>query len=373
VAGVYKPSDASYCSPFFCVKKKSSTLCLVHDLQPLNAITVRNSGVPPLTDQIIESMGSQACYAILDLFVGYDHQTLDVALQDLTTVQSPVGAIQLTCLPQGWTNTVAIFHDDVAFILAPKIPHVAHTFIDNAAVKGPQTRYEIGDSNYKTILENPRIRRFISEHLQDVHRILHHLCCARATVSAKKLVITSPEIVILGHKCNYNGCVLDDSKIACICDWPSCKTLSDICAFLGLTSFMCIWIQNYSALAHPLVDLTCKGTTFVWNKEHESAMQALKDAIITLSALISIDYNSDCPVFLSIDLSWCGVGWILTQECTNGCHHPTRFGSILWNECESHYLQAKVKLYGLFQALRTLCLYTVGVKNLVVEMDAQYI
>ena len=93
VAGVYKPSDASYRSPFFCVKKKSGALCLVHNLQPLNAITVRNSGVPPLTDQIIDSMGSQACYAILDLFVGYDHRTLDVASQDLTTVQSPVGAI----------------------------------------------------------------------------------------------------------------------------------------------------------------------------------------------------------------------------------------------------------------------------------------
>ena len=92
-AGVYEPSDASYRSPFFCVKKKSGALHLVHDLQPLNAVTVHNSGVPPLTDQIIESMGSQACYAILDLFIGYDHRTLDVASQDLTTVQSPIGAI----------------------------------------------------------------------------------------------------------------------------------------------------------------------------------------------------------------------------------------------------------------------------------------
>jgi len=92
-AGVYKPSDASYRSPFFCVKKKSGALRLVHDLQPLNAVTVRNSGVPPLTDQIIESMGGRVCYAVLDLFVGYDHRTLDVASRDLTTVQSPVGAV----------------------------------------------------------------------------------------------------------------------------------------------------------------------------------------------------------------------------------------------------------------------------------------
>ena len=55
-AGVYEPSDTSYRSRFFCVKKKNGSLRLVHDLQPLNAVTIHNSGVPPLTDQIIESM-----------------------------------------------------------------------------------------------------------------------------------------------------------------------------------------------------------------------------------------------------------------------------------------------------------------------------
>ena len=89
----YEPLDASYCSRFFCVKKKNGSLRLVHDLQPLNAVTIHNSGVPPLTDQIIESMARRACYAMLDLFVRYDHWTLDIASCDLTTVQSPVGAV----------------------------------------------------------------------------------------------------------------------------------------------------------------------------------------------------------------------------------------------------------------------------------------
>jgi hypothetical protein len=63
---------------------------------------------------------------------------------------------------------------------------------------------------------------------------------------------------------------------------------------------MCIWIRNYSSLAHPLVDLTRKGTVFAWHKEQENAMWALKDAIITSPALISIGYSSDHPIFLSI-------------------------------------------------------------------------
>jgi hypothetical protein len=285
---------------------------------------------------------------MLDLFVGYNHHMLDVASRDITTVQSPIRAVRLTYLPQGWTNAVAIFHDDVTFILASEIPDKVCTFVDNCAIKGPPSHYETDDGGYETIPENPGIRRFIWEHLQDVHRILHCLRTAGATVSTKKIVVASPEITILGHQCTYEGRIPDDSKIARVRDWPSCKSLSDVRAFLGLAGFMRIWICNYSAIARPLVDLTRKGTLFTWQDKHESAMQALKDAITTSPALISIDYTSDLAVYLSIDSSWRGVGWILTQDCADGRHRPARFGSIAWNERETRYSQAKLELYGLF-------------------------
>ena len=100
-AGMYERSDTSYRSRWFCVKKKNGSLRLVHDLQPLNAVTISNSGIPPVPDQVIESMAGRSCYIILDLFVGYDHCTLDILSRDLTTIQSPVGCVRLTCLPQG--------------------------------------------------------------------------------------------------------------------------------------------------------------------------------------------------------------------------------------------------------------------------------
>ena len=217
-AGVYEHSDASYQSHWFCVKKKSGALRLVHDLQPLNAITIHNSGVPPLANQLIESMAGRTCYTMLDLFVGYDHHTLDISSRDLTTIQSPISAVRLTCLPQGWTNAGAIFHEDVTFILELEIPHVAWPYMDDCSIKGPASHYETAYGGYDTIPENPGICTFIWQHLSNVHCIFHHLCCAGATMSAKKLFIAVPKVIILGHKCNYEGRVLDDSKIACIQD-----------------------------------------------------------------------------------------------------------------------------------------------------------
>jgi len=372
-AGVYEPSDTLYRSRWFCVKKKSGALRIVHDLQPLNAVTIRNAGLPPDPKQIIESMASRSCYTVLDLFVGYDHRTLDEALHDLTTVSTPVGTQRLTCMPQGWTSAMAIFHRDIVFILEPEIPDPAKPFLDDTNIKGPKTRFETEDGGYEMIPANPQIRQFIWMHVNDVHRILHRFLCAGATISAKKLTIARPEVTILRHKCTYEGCIPDDSKVSKIREWPECKNLSDVCTFLGITGYMRIWIKDYSSITCPLVNLTCKGTPFKWQEEHEQAMQALKTAIIQSSALISIDYSTDHAVYLSVDSPICSIGWILAQDCSNGRRHPLRFGSISWNERESHYSQAKLKLYGLFRALHVTRLYIVSICNLIVKVDASYI
>jgi len=128
---------------------------------------------------------------------------------------------------------------------------------------------------------------------------------------------------------------------------------------------MHIWIRNYSAIARPLVDLTRRYVEFVWQEQHDRAMQELKDAITSFPALIPIDYISFHPVFLAIDSSWRAVGWILSQECEGGQRRPSRFGSIAWNDRESRYSQLKIELYGLFRTLRALRVHIVSAPNLV--------
>jgi len=82
-----------------------------------------------------------------DHFVGYDHQTLGDPSRDLTTIQSSIGALRLTCLPQGWTNPVTILHNDVISLLALEIPHFACLFMDDCTIIGPPTRFETIDGS----------------------------------------------------------------------------------------------------------------------------------------------------------------------------------------------------------------------------------
>ena len=100
-AGVYEPSNSSYRSRWFFVKKKDGRLRPVHSLEPLNRVTIQHSGVPPMPDHLAETFGGRACGGILDLFVGYDNRPLAESSRDMTTFQTPFGAYRLTTLPMG--------------------------------------------------------------------------------------------------------------------------------------------------------------------------------------------------------------------------------------------------------------------------------
>jgi len=75
-SGKYKLSSASYHSTFFVVEKKGAPLRVVHDLKPLNAVTVRDATLPPRVDNMIESFSGRAIYGLFDLKSGYDSRIL---------------------------------------------------------------------------------------------------------------------------------------------------------------------------------------------------------------------------------------------------------------------------------------------------------
>ena len=110
---------------------------------------------------------------MLDLYVRYDEWTLLEDSRDLTTFQTPFGALQLVTLPMGWTNLVPIVHDDVTYILQLEIiPDVTVPFIDDVPIKGPVSKYRNRDRVYETIPENTGIRCFVWEHFQNLNRVV---------------------------------------------------------------------------------------------------------------------------------------------------------------------------------------------------------
>lgn len=375
-AGVYEPSNSSYRSRWFCVlKKDGESLRIVHSLEPLNAVTIAHSGVPPATEDLAAKFAGRSCGGCLDLYVGYDERLLAPSSRDLTTFQTPYGALRLVTLPMGWTNSVPIFHDDVTFILQDEIPEVTWPFLDDVPVGGPRTRYETEDGGYETIPENKGIRRFVWEQFERLNRVVQRMKYCGGTFSGKKSVLCAEEFVVVGHLCTYDGRKPIPDRVGVISRWGPCKEVKDVRAFLGTIGTMRMFIKDFAKRASPIQKLTRANEPFVWGPEQEEAMADLKAAIESAPCLRSIDYPAGGPVKLSVDTSWHAIGWYISQQDVEDQKkwYYCRFGSTLMSKTESHYSQPKRELFGLMRALQENRYWLIGIRNLIVETDAKYI
>src|SRR6202789_3850754 len=311
-AGVYEPSNSSYRSRWFCVlKKDGKKLRPVHSLEPLNEVMIEHSGVPPATETLAAQFAGRSCGGMFDLYVGYDERTLAESSRDLTTFQTPFGALRLVTLPMGWTNSVPIFHDDVTFILKPEIPDVAIPYIDDVPIRGPEGRYILPDGTEERIPDNPGIRRFVWEHFQNVNRVVQRTKYCGGTYSGFKSTLCAEEIVAVGHRCTSQGRLPDQKYVDKITKWGPCKSVSEIRAFLGTIGVCRMFIQNFARRANSLVQLTRKGVQFEFSPEQLAAQEDLKTALLASPALRPIDYTSESPVILAVDTSAIAVGFYL--------------------------------------------------------------
>jgi hypothetical protein len=375
-AGVFEPSNSSYRSRWFCVvKKDGKSLRIVQSLEPLNKVTIQHSGVPPFTEQLVEQFAGRACGSMMDLYVGYDERALAPSSRDYTTFQTPYGAMRLTTLPMGWTNSVPIFHEDVTYILQSEIPHVTQPYIDDVPVRGPATRYTLPNGDSETIPGNPGIRRFVWEHFQDVNRVVQRMKYSGGTFSGYKSKICAPEITVVGHRCTFEGRLPEQDRVNKIVNWGPCQDLTDVRAFVGTIGVCRMFIRNFAHRAHHLVKLTRKGAEWEFGQKQLEAMADLKEALLKSPALRPIDYHTNAPVILSVDTSQIAIGHILAQcDLDNPkLRYIAKFGSITLNSREARFSQPKLELYGLYRALRSLKLYLIGVRNLIVEVDAKFI
>ena len=372
-AGVYEEAQSSYRSRWFCVKKKDGGLRIVHDLQKLNGVSIRDSGVPPILEEFVEAYAGRSIYTVLDMYWGFHARILDEDSRDMTAFQTPLGVLRIVSLPMGYTNSPAEFQACMMFLLQDEVPEKAGVFIDGIPIKGPATKYLTASGTEESIPQNPGIRRYVWEHLNDVHRILHRIGEAGGTVSGKKMQLCQPEVEIVGHKCSSKGREPINHRTKKVLEWPVPTNLKEVRGFLGLCGTVRIWIQDYSMIAKPLVDLTRKDAEFQWSSEQELAFQTLKTLVTSAPAIKPIDYTSNRPVYLSVDTSIHGIGFILSQEDENGRRAPARYGSLPLKEAETRYGQSKLELYGLFRALRHYRAFIVGVKALIVEVDASSI
>ncbi|MBW0493827.1 hypothetical protein O181_033542 [Austropuccinia psidii MF-1] len=179
--------------------------------------------------------------------------------------------MQLTRLPQGATNSVAVYQAQMTWIIQEELPESVGIFIDDGGIKGPRSLY-----NQEKLPENPSIRRFIVEYAINVERILFRIEEAGLTISGSKFAFCVPALDIVGQVLSLKGRKILKQKINKIQNWPKPLNKKKIRGFLGLCAYVRMFIENFSQVASPLRRLIREDLDWDWDQKCEEAFHKLR-------------------------------------------------------------------------------------------------
>src|SRR5262249_49007883 len=146
------------------------------------------------------------------------------------------------------------------------------------------------------------------------------------TIAGEKSQFCIAGIRVVGYVCDADGRHPDWAKVEKILMWPDPRDTTEARAFVGICVYYRIWIPIFAIVAEPIFRLFKKRVPFEWGPEQREAADALKQALTSPPALISIDYSEEAGrIYLAIDSCLKGFGIVLSQIGQDGKEHPSRY------------------------------------------------
>lgn len=99
---------------------------------------------------------------------------------------------------------------------------------------------------------------------------------------------------------------MQTEKVQAIPDWPECRNLTELSAFLGTSGYYRRFVKDFSTIAAPLFALLKKDVRFNWTAECQQAFDTLKLRLMTkLILALPIDEASTVMRQTSIQYQSC--------------------------------------------------------------------
>ena len=107
-------------------------------------------------------------------------------------------------------------------------------------------------------------------------------------------------------------CSSRSTKVQSVTEWLAPTSVSEIRSFLGLAGYYRRFIENFSKIAKPMMELLKKDTKFKWTEECEASFQELKKRLTTAPVLVLPDIHKEFHVYC--DASRLGLGSVLMHD-----------------------------------------------------------
>ena len=148
-----------------------------------------------------------------------------------------------------------------------------------------------------------------------------------------------PHIDFLGVRV-VNGMVqMEQGKVDKVQEWKPPRNVTEVRQFLGFTGYYQYFIQGYSQIARPLLDLTKQAMPWQWGTDQQKAFEGLRDKMCNKPVLRQPNFHK--IFYLQMDTSAYGVGAVLSQEGESTTSkpkcHPVAYYSTTFTPTEQQY------------------------------------
>lgn len=185
----------------------------------------------------------------------------------------------------------------------------------------------------------------------------------RMSLSGKKSMFFTTEMVFAGSKVRPDSVQADNTKLTVVVDWRQPPDLLNLSSFLSLTSYFRDLVKGYAKMAQPLSDLLCSvaipkdagKATYraalrrvklpdLWTSEHQSAFLRFKKALTSEPVLKAPRFDGT-PFVVTMDGCKDGFGAVLAhrfREMRPGGRvveklHPIAFASKCTSKAEEWF------------------------------------
>jgi transposase InsO family protein len=236
-------------------------------------------------------------------------------------------------------------------------------------------------SNLKPFIDDVFIKSNAKDALIKIVELFFEFCEEfHLLLSRKKANVCKTHLRMLGMVVSKAGKHLDPARIITLLEAARPKSKTALQSLLCSYNFVRMFIPNFSSIVAPLYDATkgiiwkgkgsekSKGVNiidpdFVWTEQMTKAYDVLRAAL--LNAPILVTPRWDIPMFLSVDASIKGEGWVLwqlipTEVAGQKVAVAILYGSRKYNDTESAWETTRQEATAIKDALLDVDEYVFG-------------
>lgn len=332
-AGIIEPSNSEYSSPVFVVPKKdgldktqASSYRLVCNFQKVNKLITKENFVIPRVDLILDTMAENKLWSTMDINSAFFNQPLAKESRKYTAFKTKRNNWQFKFLPFGMVSSSEAFAREMTRIFNFLLWRHIIIYIDDIVA----------------------FSKTFEQHLDILEQVFQKLEEFGLKVKSSKCKFFQTEIKLLGHVVNETGTMPDPRNLDAIKIIKPPSKQKEIRSFLGSVSYFRRYIQNFSKISAPLVELTKKEyerKIITLNEEQMKSFQTLKDAL--MSPPILEYFNQNRKTIVVCDSCSDSIAGVLMQIGADNDKHVIAYVSRKLTSTEKRYSATELELLGM--------------------------